>query len=159
MKLLLIRHARAADSNGQPDAQRPLTELGRREFGLAARWVVTHGATPQHIFHSPALRTMQTAEILAAASELPSYAVDAVPWLALGTDCDQILPMLWNLPADITALVGHEPNMSGLATRLLCGERLTFRPGTIACVEFGSHEDFGHGRLLWMLDGTSLFAE
>lgn len=159
MKLLLIRHARAADSHGQPDAQRPLTELGRREFALAARWVVRHGAAPQHIFHSPALRTTQTAEILAAASDLPSHARDAAPWLALGTDCDQILFMLAHLPADVTALVGHEPNMSGLASRLIGGERVTFRPGTIACIEFDSTVNLGQGRLLWLLDGTSMFGE
>ncbi len=158
MKLLVIRHARAAESRGEPDSQRPLTKLGRSEFSAAAQKIVRDNSAPQHVFHSPALRTTQTAELLVLAAGLPNHACDVAPWLALGIGCEQILPMLISLPTEVTALVGHEPNMSALASQLLGGGWLTFRPGTIACIEFEGAVQIGAGKLLWLLDAAT-FAE
>ena len=152
MQLLIIRHARAAEAHGLPDAQRPLTALGRREFEASARWVVKNGVAPGHVFHSPAIRTAQTAEILAAAAGLTNQVRESASWLALGTGIEEILPMLSHAPAEITALIGHEPNMSVLASSLIGGGWMSFRPGTIACIEFESTVALGLGKLNWLLD-------
>ncbi len=150
MQLLIIRHARAAEAHGHSDAQRPLTKQGRREFTAAARWVVKNGSAPGHVFHSPSLRATQTAEILATAAGLTDHACEAVAWLTLGTICDEILAKLRHLPADITALVGHEPSMSALAAKLIGGGWMSFRPGTIACIELESAPGPGRGKLRWL---------
>ncbi len=152
MQLLIIRHARAAEASGFPDSQRPLTALGRREFEASARWIVEKGVTLGHVFHSPAIRTTETAEILANVAGLRDHVRQSVSWLALGTGIDEILPMLSQAPAEITALVGHEPNMSALASSLIGGGWISFRPGTIACIEFESAVASGLGKLNWLLD-------
>jgi phosphohistidine phosphatase len=152
MQLLIIRHARAADAQGLPDSQRPLTMLGRREFEASARWVVEKGVAPGHVFHSPATRTTETAEILATVAGLANHVREPATWLSLGTGIDEILPMLSNCFAEITALVGHEPNMSALASSLIGGGWMSFRPGTIACIEFESVVAPGLGKLNWLLD-------
>ncbi len=152
MQLLIIRHARAAEGLGIPDSQRPLTDLGRREFEASARWVVEKGVAPGHVFHSPAMRTTETAKILASVSGLMDHVRQAASWLALGTGIDEILPMLSLAQAEITALVGHEPNMSALASALIGGGWMSFRPGTIACIEFESVVAPGLGKLNWLLD-------
>lgn len=152
MRLLLIRHARAASSHHLPDAERPLTDEGRSEFDRVARDIVNRGATPEFIFHSPARRTTETASILAAASGLPARALDIAPWLALGNGCQDVLPRLAQLPAEVTALVGHEPIMSSLTALLMGGGRLSFSPGTSACLEFDEAIDVGQARLLWLLE-------
>ncbi|MBC7817706.1 MAG: histidine phosphatase family protein [Planctomycetaceae bacterium] len=152
MRLLLIRHARAAASHHFPDAERPLTEEGRREFAAVARSIVLRGVTPSVIFHSPTRRTTETAMILATAAELPDHARDIALWLSLGTDCQEILPRLAALSADVIALVGHEPIMSSLTSLLIGGGGSSFSPGTSACVEFDGTIAPGQGRLLWTLE-------
>ncbi len=152
MRLLLIRHARAAPSHHLPDAERPLTDEGRREFEAVARSIVLRGGTPSAIFHSPARRTTETAEILATAAALPAHARDVAMWLALGVGCQEILPRLTDLSTEVTALVGHEPIMSSLTSLLLDGGRSNFSPGTSACLDFSSIIAPGQGRLLWVLE-------
>ena len=152
MRLLLIRHARAAASHHLPDAERPLTDEGRNEFAAVARSIVLRGGTPNAIFHSPARRTTETAEILATAADLPAHSREIALWLALGTGCQEILPRLTDLSAEVTALVGHEPIMSSLTSLLIGGGGSTFSPGTSACLEFDSSIVPGQGRLLWVLE-------
>lgn len=152
MQILVIRHARAADANGCSDFQRPLTESGRSEFEAVAAKIAQSASAPQHIFHSPARRTTETAEILADSLGLKPSACEAASWLRLGSDCDSILSMLVNLPAEITAIVGHEPTMSALASKFVGGGWLTFRPGTVACIQFETLVMPGAGRLVWLLD-------
>lgn len=152
MRLLLIRHARAASSNGQPDEARPLTDEGRQEFQVLARKIVAQGTTPGIIFHSPARRTTETATILASAAESSVHAQVVAPWLALDTDWQQIVPRLAEFTADVTALIGHEPIMSSLAAKLMGTGRLPFSPGTSVCLEFDGSIEFGRGRMLWLLE-------
>ena len=152
MRLLLIRHARAAASHHLPDAERPLTDEGRREFAAVARSIVLRGGTPSAIFHSPARRTTETAEILATAAALPANARGIATWLALGSGCQEILPRLADLSAEVTALVGHEPIMSSLTSLLIGGGGSNFSPGTSACLEFDGTIALGQGRLLWTLE-------
>ncbi|MFM9965567.1 MAG: SixA phosphatase family protein [Planctomycetaceae bacterium] len=155
MRLLLIRHARAAASHHLPDAERPLTEEGRREFEAVAKSIVQYGGTPGCIFHSPARRTTETADILATVAELPAQTRVVAAWLALGTDWQQILPRLTNLSSEVTALVGHEPIMSSLTSLLIGGGGAAFSPGTSVCLEFTDTITLGLGRVLWTLEPHS----
>ena len=152
MRLLLIRHARAASANGRPDEARPLTDEGRREFQLLAREIIEQGAAPAIVFHSPARRTTETANILADAAVLETHAKVSAPWLGLDTHWELIAPRLAELTADVTALVGHEPTMSSLTAKLMGTGRLSFSPGTSACLEFDGAIEIGQGRLLWLLE-------
>ena len=152
MRLLLIRHARAIAAHSGNDEARPLTNEGRREFQVLSREIVGQGAVPGVIFHSPARRTTETAGILAMAAGVPNHSQIIAPWLGLDTDWHQIVPRLAELTADVTALVGHEPIMSSLTAKLMGTGRLSFSPGTSACLEFDGSVEIGQGRLLWLLE-------
>jgi phosphohistidine phosphatase len=152
MRLLLIRHARAAASHHLPDAERPLTDQGRREFDAVARSIILRGGTPDAIFHSPARRTTETAEILQTVADLPTHVRGSVSWLALGMGCHEILPRLADLSEGVAALVGHEPIMSSMTSLLIGGGGASFSPGTSVCLEFDGLIAPGQGRLLWVVE-------
>ena len=69
MRLYVIRHGDAAHSPYVFGVAKPLTELGREQAQAAGEALRAHGIT--HIYASTVPRTMQTAEIIAAALQLP----------------------------------------------------------------------------------------
>jgi phosphohistidine phosphatase len=113
MDLLLVRHGLAgkADPRAWPDDdERPLTEKGREAFRAAAKGMKSQGPKPALILASPAVRTRETAALLAKAMGLKQSAIrnwDAIhhsraPEKALADLARQGLPKS-------AALVGHEP--------------------------------------------------
>jgi phosphohistidine phosphatase len=152
MKLLLIRHARAASHYDGPDVDRPLTAEGQLQFRRVAQAIVDEGGTPQIVHHSPARRTAETAAILAEVAGLPETMLKPAPWLAIGMNCDEVFRHLLDVTLEIAALVGHEPTMSTLASQLLGTARHGFSPGTAACLEFEGRPVSGGGRLRWLLE-------
>jgi phosphohistidine phosphatase len=152
MRLLLIRHARAASNEDGPDAERSLTAEGCQQFRRVAQAIVDEGGAPRVIHHSPARRTTETARILAEISGLPPSALRSASWLAVGTTTEAVCDQLLDLTSEVTALVGHEPIMSALASQFLGTARRGFLPGTAACLEFEGRPAWGQGRLLWLLE-------
>ena len=121
--MFLIRHAAAVDETiDRRDPFRPLTPEGReqaRSLGDRLRW---HDCHPTHIWTSPLVRAVQTAELVAAGLQLP-IAVDVLPALAPGESARAVVAALQTLPpAAHVVLVGHEPGLSGIATVLLGNE-------------------------------------
>jgi phosphohistidine phosphatase len=120
VQVFLIRHAAAVDETLElRDPHRHLTELGRSQatsLGDRLRW---HDCDPTHIWTSPLVRAVQTAELVTAglASKLP---VEAVPALAPGESARTVLAALGALAASACVIVvGHEPGLSGLAALLV----------------------------------------
>jgi len=140
MDVFLVRHAEAIDETlDLRDPMRHLTLRGReqaRALGDRMRW---HDCTPAHIWSSPLVRAVQTAELLATGLET-NVAVEVAPLLAPGQDARAILDALKTLAGDVV-LVGHEPGMSALAT-LLVGKDI----GAIAKAEAVRIAD---GQLRW----------
>ena len=58
--LVIMRHAEADMPWGTGDFDRPLTRRGREQAPAAGRWLLEHGAVPEMILCSAALRTRQT---------------------------------------------------------------------------------------------------
>lgn len=85
-------------------------------------------------------------------SGLPAHALDIAPWLGAGQRLRGGLAAAAQLPSEVTALVGHEPIMSSLTSMLTRSGRLSFSPGTSACLEFDRKIEVGQGRLLWLLE-------
>ena len=152
MRLLLIRHARAESNHFVPDAERPLTDDGRAEFRLVAQDIVDRDDSPTVIFHSPARRTTETANLLAMAVGSTQGLLKSAPWLAMGNGCQEVLSQLAQVSTEVTAIIGHEPIMSSLTAMLMGNERFSFSPGTSACLEFDNAIEVGRGRLLWVLE-------
>lgn len=117
--LLLLRHGIAAEpSPEQPDAERPLTERGRVRSRAVLERLVALGLTADRLLSSPLVRARQTAEIAVAAGWAPELAL--APELAPGGAALACLPQ-WReaCSGDRLALVGHEPDLSGLAACLI----------------------------------------
>jgi phosphohistidine phosphatase len=125
VQVFLIRHAEAIQETiVLRDRHRYLTPHGRRQaraLGDRLRW---HDCEPTHLWSSPLVRAIQTAERVASglACGLP---VEAVPALAPGEDARTLDARLSALPATaIVVVVGHEPSLSLLGTRLVTGPDL-----------------------------------
>jgi phosphohistidine phosphatase len=167
MDLLLVRHGLAGkpDPEAWPDDdRRPLTAKGRKAFKAAAEGLRAQGPEPALILTSPAMRTRETAELLAKAFGLKGRAVR--PWEALhhARAPESALAALarQKLPP-AAALVGHEPWLGAFLSLLLAGETglgLEFAKGGAARVEIpgGGTRARGRGRLIWLLTQDQLAA-
>ena len=151
MQLWLIRHAVAAerDEFEGPDNERPLTAKGRKRFREFCKWLADQTAMPGRIVSSPLVRAAETAAILAKAADLKKSAVELSDLLAPGIDTTALLQSLQDDAQDLTALVGHEPDMSQCLAELLGGGQFAFGKGFVAAVEFDAPPALGTGRLRW----------
>lgn len=112
-ELFLIRHAIAHPARpGQPDAERALTEEGRARMLEVARGLIALGIEFDELAHSPLLRAVETAEVLA---ELAGGRTRVDPGLAEPPGA----ALLERIAAERVCLVGHEPWMSALLALLL----------------------------------------
>jgi phosphohistidine phosphatase len=118
MRLLVIRHAVAEDRDafavtGQPDAQRPLTDEGRKKMKAAVRGLKDIVPKLDVLATSPLLRAAQTAEIVSQAyGRLETRRVDE---LSPERRPDELLGWLRSHQlGDTVAIVGHEPHLGFL---------------------------------------------
>lgn len=118
MDIFLVRHADAIDETLElRDPMRHLTPRGREQaaaLGDRLRW---HDCTPSHIWTSPLVRAVQTAELLAAGLQT-KVAIEVAPRLAPGEDARAMVAAVKSLTGDVI-LIGHEPGMSALGTLLV----------------------------------------
>lgn len=119
MRLLIVRHARAEDYHPGGDPARNLTDEGQKRTWAAARGLKTRIKTLDRLATSPYTRAVQTAEILAEIyGGMPVHQCQA---LEPGTPVQDQLAWLQTLTDRGTlAIVGHEPGLSLLITRLVC---------------------------------------
>lgn len=158
MKFLIIRHAIAEEKesfekSGRDDSLRPLTGRGKKKMKKSIDGLKEILKKIDLILTSPFTRAEQTADLLrkgypgskkVIVSELrPSVSpASLLRWLR-----DRRLP-------DSVAIVGHEPQLSRFASKLLTGKEasiLLLEKGGICCVEFSDKIDFNKGSLLWLL--------
>ncbi|TAH38089.1 MAG: phosphohistidine phosphatase [Planctomycetota bacterium] len=117
MELFLIRHAAAEDASPeQPDADRALTRKGRKRFKAAVRGLRRLDVRFDVIRHSPLLRSVQTAELLAPLLDGQTV-VD--PRLAEAPSDG----LLAGLSGARVALVGHQPWLGELCAWLTAGDK------------------------------------
>lgn len=116
MNLILWRHAEAED-HAASDLARQLTTKGRKEAQQTAKWLRTRLPADAVILASPATRTIQTAEALT-----DQYRV--VRELAPGASAEQVLAVAgWPRGvAPTVVVVGHQPTLGEIASRLLNGD-------------------------------------
>ncbi len=134
-QLWLLRHAEAEPHGARADSERRLTARGEdqaRTAGLALRQL---GADFDGVLFSPKARGRQTAELAAERwSEDVRERMAVHPPLAGRFDAAQALRLLNELPADAhLLLVGHEPDLSGVAGALT-GGLVDLKKGGLAVV-------------------------
>jgi phosphohistidine phosphatase len=130
MDLFLIRHAIAEERRvGLPDAERALTDKGRERFEAVVQSLDRAGFRFDRVYHSPWLRAVQTAELLAPIADGPM-----VPTEGLAQSPQS--RFFASLEGERVACVGHEPWMSDTVALLTVGTPdgtwLRFKKGGIA---------------------------
>jgi phosphohistidine phosphatase len=131
-QLWLLRHGDAEPHSVVPDAERALTEKGRRQSLAAGRALARLGVEFEAVYTSPRRRGVETARL--AAREL-GISPRVLPSLAGGfrrADADAlVLPGAG--PDARFLLVGHEPDFSQVVHDFT-GGRVDFKKGGIAAL-------------------------
>ena len=153
-QLYLIRHGIAEDRGDAwpDDTKRPLTEGGMSRLRRSARSLARIGVSFDVVLTSPLVRTQQTAEIVASAFS-PKPAIVNVEALAPdGSPTAVIAELEKHSKRTRIAIVGHEPGIGELASRL-AGLRtdMEFKKGAIARIDVDMLPPKGPGILRWFI--------
>jgi phosphohistidine phosphatase len=123
----LLRHGDAEDGGGKPDADRELTEKGKRQSRDAGKALEALGVELDVCLTSPKVRARQTAELACEALGCPVEEDDRLA----GGDFD---PLELGAGRGEVMLVGHEPDFSS-AVALVTGSRVKLKKGGIAGID------------------------
>ena len=155
MEVYLLRHGIASDDSPTgKDADRALTDEGRRKLRDVMKTVSAAGIRPDVVVSSPYVRARQTAEIahdLLGVQEVLHFAESLTP----DGDPEDVWRELRNGYAGFRSvmLVSHEPLM-GRCTGYLLGAPellLDFKKGAVVLVELEPVGMQPRGVLRWML--------
>lgn len=138
MRILLVRHAQAGNPAQTADDYRWLTSQGRETMRGVTGALEELGLRWTHIYTSPLVRAVQTAEILASP---PWFAgpVEVNRGLAPeeGTTARALSPLDTVDDDAFAVFVGHEPRIRVLAGHLLGVDRFpAFRPGAVCALRW-----------------------
>jgi len=151
VEVVLMRHGKAEPrSNAKADFERELTSIGRKKTKQAARGLANclYIGRDIQIWTSPAMRAVQTAEILREGfgKKVKVAVIDA---LADGRLED--LQSEWSkIPAlDVLIVVGHEPMISEWTAKM-SNAALVFGPASAASILLENAE-LNVGSLAWFM--------
>lgn len=131
MRLILLRHGIAADLHELPprpdgsaprDADRPLTERGRRRLLRAARGLRRLGVRPDRVLHSGLVRARETAELVVAGMRSGQPPLVAVSALVPEAEPDEFFQRLVEHRVAQLLCVGHAPNLDRILA-FACGTK------------------------------------
>jgi phosphohistidine phosphatase len=158
MPLYLVRHAHAVTK--EEDPRRPLSERGRAQVrSLATFFRGNNLFTPAHVWHSPLIRSRETAELLLVGLASEAALVEA-PGLQPEDTPEEIATRINAITSAVNvAIVGHQPQLGALATRLVRGkdgpELFDFKKGAVLALDrtTGAHKTTGQPRWLvsWLI--------
>lgn len=156
VQLYLLRHADAGDPEAwtRPDAERPLSEKGRRQSERLGGFLAGLEFKPDLIVTSPKVRARETAEIVAAALDLPVVLDDLLAGPVDYPEVDAILEA-HGRPAKVV-LVGHDPDFSELVSGLVGGGEIVMKKGAIARIDVLRAIQPGGGALRWLIPPDAL---
>ena len=123
--LWILRHADAEDADGRPDAERPLTDKGRRQAELVGAGLAALDVRLDACLTSPRLRALDTATIACA-----QLGVDVHVTPELGGGGFDAEALAAGFGADVL-LVGHNPDVAQ-AVHDLTGARVRMRKAALA---------------------------
>jgi phosphohistidine phosphatase len=136
-QLWLLRHADAEPHGTREDFERRLTERGERQARIAGQALSRMGAPFGAILTSPKVRARQTAELaLEQMGSAQRELLELYPPLAGGLRARETLDVLANAGSGPLLLVGHEPDLSGVAGELT-GGRVDVKKGGLVVVRLG----------------------
>lgn len=138
MLLYLVRHAHAVSE--EQEASRPLSSRGIDYTRRLAEFFRQNGAfAPFQLWHSPLLRSRETAEILVRGLNLDCGLVETTDLLPEDDPEETAVRLAALISTQPLAIVGHEPHLSHLATRLVRGRShppaFQFKKGGVLALE------------------------
>ncbi len=163
MLIVMMRHGPAGNSEawvagGKKDSDRPLSSDGLIKTRKAVAGLKSLLDAPDLIVTSPYKRCVQTAAILMRVFPKAKLAEDGV--LRAGADPAEVVAWLGTLRGNRTVvLVGHEPAMGMVASRLLSGKPsafLRFKKGACALLETSAPVRPGRAVLRWLSQPSQL---
>lgn len=163
MELFILRHGIAEPleaASSMKDSERSLTLEGERKMRRIAKGMKPLGLSFDVIWTSPFRRARQTAEIVARVLQLKNR-LEVFPVLAAGEKTKRVIEALRQQQNTFERIliVGHEPDLSGLISRLVSGEdnmALALKKGGLCKLTIGS---LRYGRcavLEWLLAPNQL---
>ncbi len=162
MRLYLIRHAIAVASGSgavRMDQERALTEVGAKKMRKHALALKEMGVTFDVVLTSPLIRAVQTAEIIGDILDCRDR-IQRCEALAPGCELDAVAEVLAEHRAvGSVALVGHSPDLEGIATAILgggSGGEILFRKGGICRIDVSELAPRLTGDLIWHLTPKQL---
>jgi phosphohistidine phosphatase len=161
LRCVLFRHGIAAvreEWTGK-DADRPLTDKGKRKVRRAAAGLRQLDVRPTRVLTSPLIRAVETAKLLRVTFSLRSP-LRSVDELLPDASPEKMIGLLHDLPPGSCVLcVGHEPHLGMTASMLLSGRSSSAFPlkKAGAClIELPLPVKPGRGRLVWWLTPSQL---
>jgi phosphohistidine phosphatase len=156
----LLRHGKAeAAGPGTGDAERRLTKKGREEIAAAGRWMAAQELHYDLIAVSPLVRAQETAGIIAGSLGLKDR---IVTWNILGPggDTGSVCREIGK-HEDLRSilLVGHEPLLSALVSRIITGEEhaaIAMTKGSLAKLREFSFTLRPSGELHWLVTAAQM---
>ena len=148
----LVRHAIAAERGAEwpNDDERPLTSRGAARFREVVAGLAALGVSFDEILTSPAVRTIQTAELLAQGLTAAPPIVELAALSPTGSIAAVLGELAKRVDRDAVALVGHEPAIGTLAARLAgAATPFEFKKGAVCRIDFDRPVAVGDGRLVW----------
>jgi phosphohistidine phosphatase len=134
MKLLLMRHAKAAPGDGGSDHERPLAARGVGDAATIGRWLAGRVDRLDAVWCSTARRARQTWE--GVAGELPDAPEPIYLRAVYEATPTDLLELIRAAPQEVRSLlvVGHNPTMQELV-EVLTGRPQDFPTGAVAVIE------------------------
>lgn len=159
MELCVIRHAIAeplGKSNEFSDEKRALTEEGRSRMREAVKGLSKLGVEFDLVLTSPLERALETAEIVAACFGLSKKEIRQTGALAPGASFEQLFAEIKShAGAESIALVGHQPDLGNLISRIIVGDggtaSIQLKKGSVCCINVIETVPSLRGELMWLL--------
>ncbi len=155
-ELYILRHGPAAvrDATKYPDdSERPLTGDGRKRVRETAEGLKSLGVELDWIVSSPLVRAAETAKIVEESLD-QVVPLDFSDTLSPGGTPESLLAFLAKEPTRRRVmLVGHEPDLSEIAGRLMGTRRanLALKKGGCCLIRFDEFPPSSAGELVWWL--------
>lgn len=163
MELYIIRHAIAQQigrKNDFLDEKRTLTSEGRERMREAARGLRKLGVEFDLILTSPLVRAVETAEIIAHSLGLNKKEIQETVNLAPGASSEELFAEIkGRAGAESIALVGHEPDLGNLISRIVLGSEglaVQLKKGSTCLIEVLETVPTIRGKLVWLLTPKQL---
>ncbi len=157
MLLYFLRHGEAVRNSTMSDAQRPLTDTGKKQATAVGTFLQRTHTPVNSIFTSPLARARETGTIVQ--SFVCAHRFNSTEYLTNGSNPKQLVNLLDEQNVESILLVGHEPHLSETVTTVLADNRfiyLEMKPCSLALVEIDSPLHFGTGILKFLIPVSAM---